>query len=148
MGKRRITPLKIAGELPDGLCGYIAGTIDADGSVGAHPKKYMSVYNNDVDMLLSLQEHIGGHLSLAGDTRDGRNKPVYQLTLRIGEMTALLPQILKYMIVKRKPAEDLLELLLGEMFAEEYKASDMTSEELFKAIELWYQCKVDLTCMV
>lgn len=82
--------------LPQYLASYVAGYIDADGSVG---KGYLSITSKDKKHLSLISNIIGGKLSL-----QNKAKKYYQLALRKIERQYILPQIIPYMMLKRKKA--------------------------------------------
>ena len=134
---KRSSPVRPAKDLPGWFCGYIAGMIDADGHVKAHPR-ILSISNTDLECLEFLRQYVGGHISTAGAIRSGQNKQGYQLCLRNEEIVALLPQIIKYMIIKREEAENLLEALIGRLYIKQYRETDMTAEIILENV--YFMC--------
>ena len=102
------TPIRPAGLLSDGMAGYVAGFIDADGCLSG---SMVYICNTDLDVLLLLQHFIGGHIGVQGSIVGGKRKQGYQLILRNLEQKALLPQIIPYMVIKKIKAIKRLQLL-------------------------------------
>lgn len=86
--------------LPQYLASYIAGLVDADGTVGvsAIGQSYLSITSKYVDFITLISNIIGGRVT------PPTGKKCYQLNLRRIERQYILPQIIPFMLLKRDRA--------------------------------------------
>jgi len=114
----------IGKKLPEWACGYVAGMIDGEGTVTVlkyrNRKRNIIRYeprifidNTNIDLLKKIRE-ICGCGSLYKQTskkQESRQNPLYRLSLSSDCLRSILPQILPYLICKRRQAEILMEVL-------------------------------------
>lgn len=87
--------------LPPEIAGYIAGIIDADGTVTEYS---IAITSKSKEFLTVLQSLIGGKIS--------PQRHNWQLALRRLEQKYILPQIIPYMIYKKERASNFLNTLI------------------------------------
>jgi len=82
---------------------YIAGFLDADGSVSMTPKGQISVqfYNADIDILKSIQNLYGGQLKTR-ESEDKNHNTAYVLVCKYNRAYNLLKDVCSYMIHNKK----------------------------------------------
>ena len=86
---------------------YVACAIDTDGCIISR-YKYVVVTNTDLPFLEHIQKICGGGIIRRRKFRPKQWKVGYELRFRWKEVDALLPQIVKFLFIKKNKAEGIL----------------------------------------
>lgn len=106
-------------ELTDVQAAWLAALIDGEGSIGVWRAKrktsgyrydgIVQIANTNVELLMKAKEHTGELHALRfqnpGNVKTKKHKPLFVLRIRSRKVPVLLPQLLPYLIVKRRQAE-------------------------------------------
>lgn len=113
--------------------GYIAGMIDGEGTIsisqfhrngGITLIPYIKIGNTNKDVITYLHERIGGNAQTRHRPGNDHHKPCYYTVTSSGaRVLGLLPEILPYLIIKRKQAELLMEFCQSRFHALNGKSS-------------------------
>lgn len=123
---------------------YIAGLVDANGSLAIYPRKargcvkqqlmtVVSLCSHDIDELRMVQERYGGFIKLAGRNKE-KDKTIYRLQIHSKKnIVCLITDILRYLIAKSRQAGLLSKYCQSRLKAlqgvEHYFLAPITEEE-------------------
>ena len=107
-------------QLTENILSYFAGIVDGEGSIGIAKCKgesngyirqyryrpFFSITNTHLPMLQYLKKHFGGSIAYS----DERTQ-CYNMTFSANKIREILPELIPYLLIKKKQAEIVLEFL-------------------------------------